>query len=294
MLRIVYHPHSRTIVLLSERLPLLRFRRPEYVTAGLGQVTWRIEKGLLVARAGRGRGYLRLTIRQVGPGRRAETRRVHLRAEVSNFYPFLRGSGIFARIGVFVYTFTQLKIHELVTRGFLRSLARLDLPPSPVGALRDPADPAEPIEPAEPAGPPRRRGLSVRFEAPCEAPREELWSLLARPDRWREWAPHVRGASGLGSPEVTEGKRGRASLIGFEIVPATVLGVVPGRSWTWRVGPLELTHAVEPAPSGCLSVIEVHSRGLAGRLAAAAYAPAVWALNRNLARVAARSSSATS
>lgn len=142
LLRIVYRPHSRTIVLLSERVPLLRFRRPEYITAGLGQVTWRIERGFLVARAGRGRGFLRLTIRQLGPGSGPDTCRVHLRAEVTNFYPFLRGSGPFARIGVFVYTFTQLRIHVLVTRGFLRSLARLDLPPSPVGALRDPNGPS--------------------------------------------------------------------------------------------------------------------------------------------------------
>ncbi|UJA19557.1 hypothetical protein HJD18_04605 [Thermoleophilia bacterium SCSIO 60948] len=144
-LRIIYRPSSRTIVLLTPRLPLLRFRRPEYVTDGLGQVTWRIERGLLVARSGRGRGYLRLTIRKVGPGS-GDTCRVRVRAEVTNFYPFLRGSGIFARIGVFIYTLTQLRIHILVTKGFLRSLARLDLPPSPVGALADADNPDGPKE----------------------------------------------------------------------------------------------------------------------------------------------------
>lgn len=141
-LRIVYRPGSRTIVLLTKRLPLLRFRPPEYVTDGLGQVTWRIERGLLVSRGGRGRGYLRLTIRQLGPGE-GDTCRVRVRAEVTNFYPFLRGTGLFARIGVFVYTLTQLRIHILVTKGFLRSLARLDLPPSPVGALAEPGGPDE-------------------------------------------------------------------------------------------------------------------------------------------------------
>lgn len=141
-LRIIYRPSSRTIVLLTKRLPLLRFRRPEYVTDGLGQVTWRIERGLLVSRAGRGRGYLRLTIRKVGPGD-GDTCRVRVRAEVTNFYPFLRGTGVFARIGVFIYTLTQLRIHILVTKGFLRSLARLDLPPSPVGALANPDGPDE-------------------------------------------------------------------------------------------------------------------------------------------------------
>ena len=58
-----------------------------------------------------------------------------MRTEVSNFYPFLRGGGWFARIGVRIYSATQVRIHTWVTHGFLRSLARLDLPRSPVGAL---------------------------------------------------------------------------------------------------------------------------------------------------------------
>ena len=45
--------------------------------------------------------------------------------------------------GVFVYTLTQLKIHVVVTKGFLRSLSRLDLPPSPVGALAEGDEPRE-------------------------------------------------------------------------------------------------------------------------------------------------------
>ena len=53
---------------------------------------------------------------------------MNVRTEVSNFYPLLRGSGRFARFGVRLYTATQLRIHVWVTQGFLRSLARLDLP----------------------------------------------------------------------------------------------------------------------------------------------------------------------
>jgi hypothetical protein len=34
-----------------------------------------------------------------------------------------------------VYRVTQLRIHVIVTHGFLRSLARLELEPSVVGAL---------------------------------------------------------------------------------------------------------------------------------------------------------------
>ena len=57
-------------------------------------------------------------------------------SEVANFYPALGGWGWFARMGAKIYRYTQLKIHVLVTNGFLRSLARLDLVPSKVGQLR--------------------------------------------------------------------------------------------------------------------------------------------------------------
>ncbi len=43
--------------------------------------------------------------------------------------------GRFARFGAWLYGQTQLRIHVLVCNAFLRSLARLDLPPSRVGAL---------------------------------------------------------------------------------------------------------------------------------------------------------------
>ena len=56
-------------------------------------------------------------------------------SEVSNFYPMIGGSGWFSVVGRYIYRFTQLRIHVLVTNAFLRSLARLDLAPSVVGAL---------------------------------------------------------------------------------------------------------------------------------------------------------------
>ena len=135
-IRVVYEPSSRTVVFISRRLPLLRFRKPEYTTGpGLGQVTWRIERGLLVAPNGRGQGMLRITVRSSAPSEGTEDACVSVRTEISNFYPFLRGGGVFARVGVELYSFTQVRIHTWVTHGFLRSLARLDLPQSPVGAL---------------------------------------------------------------------------------------------------------------------------------------------------------------
>ena len=44
--------------------------------------------------------------------------------EVNNFYPWLRGSGPFARVGVWIYAQTQQRIHRAVTRRFLRRLAQ--------------------------------------------------------------------------------------------------------------------------------------------------------------------------
>jgi len=107
-------------------------------------VTWRIERGLLVAREGRGKGYLRIAVERLDD---AETRasappppgrvRLRLEAAVANFYPWLRGTGWFARFGTWLYSQTQLRIHVLVTNGFLRSLARLDLEESAVGRFAE-------------------------------------------------------------------------------------------------------------------------------------------------------------
>jgi hypothetical protein len=131
LIRVAYADDSRTVVLLSRHLPLLRFGPPEYETeADAASVTWRIQRGLLVAREGRDEGFLRISVR-----RRDAPGELHLSVEVRNFYPWLRGRGRFARFGAWLYGQTQVRIHRLVTFGFLRSLARLDLPPSRIGAL---------------------------------------------------------------------------------------------------------------------------------------------------------------
>ncbi len=138
LIRVLYAPDSRSIVLVHRPLVLLRFRRPRYDTGlGFGQVTWPIERGLLVAK--RGRGHLRISVRRIesSPGDPDRQERIRIRAEVQNFYPLLRGGGRFAQLGAHIYAATELRIHVLVTRGFLRSLSRLDLPPSAVGALAE-------------------------------------------------------------------------------------------------------------------------------------------------------------
>lgn len=142
LIRVVYAPDSRTVVLTSRHLPLLRFRAPEYeIDPEGGAVTWRMERGLLVAREGRDRGFLRIDVRRFPGGRRGLEPPpgdvlLRVRVEVRNFYPWIRGRGRFARFGTWLYSNTQLPIHILVCRLFLRSLVRLDLPPSRVGALR--------------------------------------------------------------------------------------------------------------------------------------------------------------
>jgi len=138
LVRIVYEPEARIVVLLSRRLPLLSFHKPEYETSSdEGIVTWRIREGLLVASEGEGEGFLRISVWRCGPTR------VRLRVEVRNFYPWMRGRGRFARLGTWIYSQTQLRIHVIVCNAFLRSLGRLDFPPSRVGSLRAEINPAD-------------------------------------------------------------------------------------------------------------------------------------------------------
>jgi len=123
-------------VLVARPLKLLTFRAPEYeMDADHGVVRWRIERGLLVARRGRGtravggQGHLQIDVRRLADQSVGEAR-VRLEVEVANFHP-----AIATRLGRRVYNATQAKIHVFVTHGFLRSLARLDLAESRVGRL---------------------------------------------------------------------------------------------------------------------------------------------------------------
>ncbi len=125
LIRVAYAGDHQSIVLVARPLVLLHFRSPEYeLDESRGSVTWRIERGLLVSRNGRDRGYLRLSVAQVDEAPAGDRVPVSVQMEVRNFYPWLRGSGRFARVGVWLYSQTQQRIHRSVTRGFLRSLAK--------------------------------------------------------------------------------------------------------------------------------------------------------------------------
>jgi hypothetical protein len=144
LLRVLYSDDSREIVLLTRPLVLLRFDAPDYeLEPDAGTVTWRIERGLLVAPSGRGKGYLRLSVWRA-PDRhtRPEEATVYISSEVASFYPTLAGRGWFSRFGRFLYRVTQLRLHVVVTNAFLRSLATLEFAHSRVGALLPPEEKA--------------------------------------------------------------------------------------------------------------------------------------------------------
>jgi hypothetical protein len=134
VIRIYYTEGERYVCLLFRPLKLLTFQAPEYeMDDRRGVVRWRIERGLLVARRGRGGdGYLEIDVER-RPGDGPDLVNVAVEVEVANFYP-----AVASRLSRFVYTNTQSRIHVIVTHGFLRSLARLDLEKSVVGALSPP------------------------------------------------------------------------------------------------------------------------------------------------------------
>lgn len=136
LLRVDYEPRARTVMLLR-RVPLLRFGGPDYeMGATLGRVTWPLQEGVLVAREGRGQGFLRIEVRRAGRTSAGDNELVEIAAEVANFYPLLRGRGRAAVLGTRLYSATQLRLHVLITHGFLRSLSGLELPESAVGSFR--------------------------------------------------------------------------------------------------------------------------------------------------------------
>jgi hypothetical protein len=123
----------------------------------------------------------------------------------------------------------------------------------------------------------------LRYEVPCDAP-EAAWSLIARPDRWHEWAPHVRGAWGLGAPEVEVGCGGFVRLAAVVPVPARIVGKDDNNSWTWRVGGV-VTMAHVVTPHAVAITLEAAPPGLE-RALGVAYGPVIRLMLRRLSRTA--------
>src|SRR5919108_2570833 len=129
LIRVAYTPTERYVVLFSRPFVLLRFRAPEYTMDDRrGVVRWRIRDGILVASEGHeGDGYLEIDIRRM-PSQTPGRATLHVDVEIASFYP-----AIAFRIARWVYANTQSRIHVLVTHGFLKSLAKLELEESVIG-----------------------------------------------------------------------------------------------------------------------------------------------------------------
>ena len=130
LIRVTYAETERAVVFVSRPFVLLRFHAPEYeLSAGRGIVRWRIQDGLLVSR--QHEGYLEIDVKRLESDRQGYAR-VHVEVEVANFYP-----AIATWVARWFYKQTQSRIHVLVTHGFLRSLAKLELEESAVGRYSD-------------------------------------------------------------------------------------------------------------------------------------------------------------
>jgi len=140
LIRVSYTETERAVVLIRRPLVLLRFYAPEYeLSADRGIVKWRIRDGILVDKPGRGGdGYLELDVRRC-PADEPGQARAHVEVEIANFYP-----AIATWVARWFYQQTQSRIHVLVTHGFLRSLARLELEESAVGRFAEQEDHGEP------------------------------------------------------------------------------------------------------------------------------------------------------
>jgi hypothetical protein len=131
-LRTRFGPGFESLVFLVPWPPLLRFHAPVYDEGpDWAEVRWDIDRGLLVARMGRGRGSLRIGIRRLEPAVESRANaRMLARMEVAGYYPLIRGGGRLAGARTRLYAHTQARIHRRVMQGFLRSLATLELPSS--------------------------------------------------------------------------------------------------------------------------------------------------------------------
>lgn len=148
--RVVYGINDRRVVALIRPLTLLRFDAPEYVLErDHGKVSWRIRDGLLVARGGRGSGFLALDVQLLGSDPAdPDKAKLRIEVEVANFYP-----SIAANFSLPVYMATQSFVHVLVTHAFLRSLATLELADSKVGRLHATPEATATWMPAAPESP---------------------------------------------------------------------------------------------------------------------------------------------
>jgi hypothetical protein len=128
--------------------------------------------------------------------------------------------------------------------------------------------------------------VMLSVQASSDASPAAVWALLAEPKRWSSWAPHIRGAVGLGTPEVQLGRRGVVFVLPGVVVPVRVSAKSEGRSWEWTTGPMRFLHRVEPHGDGSLITLELSGPPRLERVVAFGYGPIIRRVIRRLATVA--------
>jgi hypothetical protein len=176
IIRVTYTEDERAVVLIGRPFVLLRFHAPEYeISDGRGVVRWRIQDGLLVSK--RNQGYLEIDVKRMESDRQGYGR-VHVEVEVANFYP-----AIATWVARWAYVQTQSRIHVLVTHGFLRSLARLELEQSAVGRFAEAGD-KRPVN----VGDTPWQGVAVLVSAIALVSSLRLRRARRAKTGWRRWS----------------------------------------------------------------------------------------------------------
>jgi hypothetical protein len=129
-------------------------------------------------------------------------------------------------------------------------------------------------------------GSVLTYVATSTGSAQVAWRLMAEPQQWHRRAPHIRGASGLGEPEVEAGRRGSVVLVSGLRVPARITAKQDGHTWDWRVGPVDMRHEVVERANRCELRVELRGPALVELAVRAGYGPLIGVLMRNLARVA--------
>ncbi len=101
--------------------------------------------------------------------------------------------------------------------------------------------------------------LTLRVNGPASAP--AVWEAYADPQRWTEWAPHIRRVEAIG--RLRPGLRGQVHAVVPPPVTFEVTEVdATSRRWSWRavLGPLRMSfdHGVDARPSGSGTWLTIH------------------------------------
>ncbi len=95
--------------------------------------------------------------------------------------------------------------------------------------------------------------MRLSFSKSVRASPQRVWELLAAPDRWPEWAPHLAATGTLAGRGLQVGVRGHVRVAQTIPVPVEITAFEPSRAWSWRVrlplGPTVL-HRLRPRGRG--------------------------------------------